>query len=148
MTMPIGIFWLKILKDMGFGNKWINCIDFFISNEKFSMLINRSPKGAFHSQRGFRDPMSPFLFLLVMEDLNHMIRTAKSNYWNRGFGSVQLMAMVWKSPTYFMLITLWVFFMLKWTRLDISGWSSPSSKLSVLSVQFPKFQIFNIWQTI
>lgn len=31
--------------------------------------------------------MSPFLFILAMEGLNHMIRLAKENGWIRGFCS-------------------------------------------------------------
>lgn len=31
------------------------------------------------------DPMSPFLFLLAMESLNHMFRIANTNRWVKGF---------------------------------------------------------------
>ncbi|XP_049391429.1 uncharacterized protein LOC125855766 [Solanum stenotomum] len=72
---------------MGFGNKWINWISFCISNVKFSLIINGSPKGFFQSQKGLRqgDPMSLFLFILAMEGLNFMIRRARENGWIRGF---------------------------------------------------------------
>ncbi|WMV55675.1 hypothetical protein MTR67_049060 [Solanum verrucosum] len=81
------VFLLKILRDMGFGNKWINWINFCISTVKFSLIINGSPEGFFQSQRGLRqgDPMSPFLFILAMEGLNFMIRRARENGWIRGF---------------------------------------------------------------
>jgi len=82
-------FLLKILKDMGFGNKWIKWIRFCISNVKFSLIINGSTKGFFKSQRGLRqgDPISPFLFLLAMEGLNHMIRIANGKGWLKGFSA-------------------------------------------------------------
>lgn len=72
---------------MGFGNKWINWIKVCISAVKFSLIINSSPEGFFQSQRGLRqgDPLSPFLFILVMEGLNSMIRKASENGWIKGF---------------------------------------------------------------
>ncbi|WMV08457.1 hypothetical protein MTR67_001842 [Solanum verrucosum] len=80
-------FLLKVLKDMGFGDKWVNWIKFCISTVKFSLIINGNPEGFFQSQRGLRqgDPMSPFLFILVMEGLNSMIRKARENGRIRGF---------------------------------------------------------------
>lgn len=55
---------------------------------KFSVLINGCMEGYFHSQKGLGqgDPVSPFLFLLAMEGLNHLIKTTKANGWIRDFG--------------------------------------------------------------
>lgn len=80
-------FFLKIMRDMGFENKWTNWINFCISIVKFSLIINGNPKGFFQSQRGLRQghPMSPFLFILAMEGLNSMIRKASDNWWLQGF---------------------------------------------------------------
>jgi len=80
-------FLLKILKDMGFGRKWLNWISLCISTVKFSLIINGNSEGFFQSQRGLRqgDPLSPFLFILAMEGLNHMIRRANVNGWLIGF---------------------------------------------------------------
>ncbi|WMV32615.1 hypothetical protein MTR67_026000 [Solanum verrucosum] len=47
-------FLLKILRDMGFGNKWTNWIKTCISTAKFSLIINGSLEGFFQSQRGLR----------------------------------------------------------------------------------------------
>ncbi|KAH0709195.1 hypothetical protein KY284_010622 [Solanum tuberosum] len=82
-------FLLKILRDMGFENKWINWIKVCISTVKFSLIINGNPEGFFQSQRGLRqgDPMSPFLFILAMEGLNSMIRKASENGWLQGFSA-------------------------------------------------------------
>lgn len=65
-------FLLKMLKDMGFGAKWIKWISFCIKTMKFSILVNGSPEGFFASERGLRqgDLLSSFLFLIAMEGLS------------------------------------------------------------------------------
>ncbi|WMV41945.1 hypothetical protein MTR67_035330 [Solanum verrucosum] len=80
-------FLLNFLKDMGYGSRWIKWINFCISSVKFSLIINGNTEGFFQSHRGLRqgDPMSPFLFLLAMEGLNHMFRIANANRWVKGF---------------------------------------------------------------
>ena len=76
---------------MSFGSRWIKWISFCISSVKFSLIINGNTEGFFQSQshRGLRqgDPMSPFLFLLAMEGLNHMLRTTNANRGVKGFSA-------------------------------------------------------------
>uniref|UniRef100_A0A0V0GIW4 Putative ovule protein n=1 Tax=Solanum chacoense TaxID=4108 RepID=A0A0V0GIW4_SOLCH len=67
--------------------KWIQWIRHCITTVRFSVLMNGSPVRFFSAERGLRqgDPLSPFLFLLAMEGLNNMIKSAKVRGWLRGF---------------------------------------------------------------
>ncbi|WMV36298.1 hypothetical protein MTR67_029683 [Solanum verrucosum] len=78
---------LQVLRQMGFGAKWVNWVKFCISTVKFSILVNGGPEGFFNAQRGIRqgDPMSLFLFILAMEGLNSMVKVANTNGWIRDF---------------------------------------------------------------
>ncbi|GJS13041.1 RNA-directed DNA polymerase, eukaryota [Tanacetum coccineum] len=61
-----------VLNKFGFGSKWrdwiLNCLHSF----KGSILVNGSPTGEFQFQKCLKqgDPLSPFLFLLIMESLH------------------------------------------------------------------------------
>lgn len=60
---------------MGFDRKWRNWIKFCVSMASFSILINGCSEGFFNSSRGVRqgDPLSPLLFVIVMEAFSKMI---------------------------------------------------------------------------
>jgi hypothetical protein len=68
-------FLLYLLRRCGFGEKWCMWIRHCISTARFSVLINGTPSGFFGSPRGVRqgDPLSPFLFVLVMEAFSRML---------------------------------------------------------------------------
>lgn len=82
--------------------RWINWITHSISLVRFSILINGSPSGYFPSQRSLRqgDPLSPFLFIIAMDGLNDILRTAKSNDCIRASKPISTLKMELKSPTY------------------------------------------------
>jgi hypothetical protein len=68
-------FLLYLLRRCGLGEKWCLWIKHYISPARFLVLINGVPSGFFGSSRGVcqDDPLSPFLFVLVMEAFSRML---------------------------------------------------------------------------
>ena len=67
---------LKLLKKIGFGEKWCSWIRTCISTVQFSVLVNGSLADFFGSSRGLRqgDPLSLLLFLVMMEVFSRMVK--------------------------------------------------------------------------
>ncbi|GJT77710.1 putative RNA-directed DNA polymerase, eukaryota, reverse transcriptase zinc-binding domain protein [Tanacetum coccineum] len=67
-----------VLNQFGFGSKWRGWIRECLYSARTSIMVNGSPTAEFSLNRGLRqgDPLSPFLFILIMEGLYIAIEDA------------------------------------------------------------------------
>ncbi|GKC67573.1 RNA-directed DNA polymerase, eukaryota, partial [Tanacetum coccineum] len=61
-----------VMHNFGFGSKWRCWIQGCLKSAKGSILVNGSPTAEFEFFKGLKqgDPLSPFLFILIMESLH------------------------------------------------------------------------------
>ena len=73
-------FLSTVLEKMGFGEKWRRWIKWYLSTARFSVLVNGTLIRFFQSSRGSRqgDPLSPYLFVIVMEAFSYLLKRAVS----------------------------------------------------------------------
>ncbi|KAM0042665.1 putative RNA-directed DNA polymerase [Helianthus debilis subsp. tardiflorus] len=71
-------FLISVLKQMGFPNRWCLWIEGILHSARSSVSVNGAPTFDFQCQKGLRqgDPISPFLFLVVMEAFTCIINKA------------------------------------------------------------------------
>ncbi|GKE16007.1 putative RNA-directed DNA polymerase, eukaryota, reverse transcriptase zinc-binding domain protein [Tanacetum coccineum] len=75
-----------VLANMGFGDTWRSWIRSCLHSARTSILVNGSPTPEFSLGRGLRqgDPLSPFLFILIMEGLHLTLDAATCSQKIRG----------------------------------------------------------------
>ncbi|WVZ53201.1 hypothetical protein U9M48_004174 [Paspalum notatum var. saurae] len=73
-------FLIEIMLHLGFGLRWCNLICLLLSSSTTQILINGQPGTPISHLRGLRqgDPLSPMLFILVMDVLNSLVSKASS----------------------------------------------------------------------
>ena len=84
---------LKVLKHLGFGDKWISWFNDILRSGTSVVLLNGIPEKTIRCERGLRqgDSLSPLLFALVADLLQAILNLAKSmgllNLPIRAYGS-------------------------------------------------------------
>ena len=80
-------FLLYMLRRTGFSSKWVKWIEGCMKSASVSILVNDSHTTEFLPQRELRqgDPLAPFLFNVVAEALNGLMRRAVEESIYKGF---------------------------------------------------------------
>ena len=80
-------FLMATLEKMGFPSKWRSWMYSYISTVRYSVLMNGKSSAFFSRTRGLcqGDPLSPLLFILVMETLSRLVNKAIDAGFLEGF---------------------------------------------------------------
>ena len=76
-----------VLERKGFSPKWRSWMRGCLTSTSFAILVNGSAKGWIKASKGLRqgDPLSPFLFTLVVDFLSRMIFRVEERGLAEGF---------------------------------------------------------------
>ena len=90
------VFLLKVIEKFGFGKKFIDWIRIIIKNQESCVMNGGNSTGYFILERGARqgDPISAYLFIMVLEVFFHMIRT------NRDINGIKIFDHIFQISAY------------------------------------------------
>lgn len=71
----------ELFKLMGFNHKWIKWVMYYVRSVPYMVMLNGKSHGYITPTRRIRqgDPLSPFLFILCVEALIHMMNKAEKD---------------------------------------------------------------------
>ncbi|XP_020102569.1 uncharacterized protein LOC109720094 [Ananas comosus] len=78
----------RVLRWLGFNEKWWTWIKQCVCNAKIAILVNDTPTPWFKAQKGLRqgEPLPAYLFLLVVDCLARLTEAARDNNLLQGIG--------------------------------------------------------------